>query len=168
MPTPTYETIATTSLSGTSSSIDFNSITSAYTDLVIVIIPIGSTQNYLQIQFNGDTNSNYSRQVLSGNGSSNASDQRDNRTAIELDYNEQISTGANYASEINIFDYTNTVTFKNVMAKANSNGNNSGSYGFGWAIGTWRNTGAITSIKLSTNSGTFAAGTRATLYGIKG
>ena len=168
MPTGTFETIATTSLSSSSSAIDFNTIPSSYTNLVIVIVPIGSTQNFLQIQFNGDTGSNYSRQVLSGNGSSNASDQRSSRTAIELDYNEQISTGANYTSEINIFDYANTTTYKNVVAKPNSSAFNSGSYGFGWSCGTWRNTNAITSIKLTANTGSFSSGTVATLYGLKG
>lgn len=167
MPTGTYETIATTTLASASATIVFNTFSSTFTDLVIITQPIGSTTNFLAIQFNGDTSSNYSRNVISGNGSAPVSDQRTSRTSIELDYNESIGTGYNYNSQLHIFGANSTDFYKNVFAKPNGSGYGSAAHAYGLAHGTWRSTSAITSITLLTSSGTFATGTRASLYGIK-
>jgi len=58
----TYEPIATTTVSGSSTStVTFSSISGTYTDLVI-IGNLGSqtTNAFPYLQFNGDTGSNYS------------------------------------------------------------------------------------------------------------
>lgn len=71
----TYEPIATTTASGSSSSITFSSISSAYTDLVLVAnASVTSGSDTAILRFNGDTGSNYSRTFLSGNGSSTFSE----------------------------------------------------------------------------------------------
>ena len=171
MPSGTYETIATTSLTGSSSEIVFSSIPQTYTDLVIFVVPISNGNNYMAVQFNSDTSSggsNYSRIAWSTNGSTVGADQRSNRYAIEIDVYESLGTsGPNTTNQINIFNYKNTTTFKTIHAKNSGAGRNTGGDGVGHGSGTWRNTDAINSVRLSLNTGTFSADTRATLYGIK-
>ena len=167
----TYETIATTSLTGSSSDIIFSSIPSTFTDLVIFVIPISSGNSYMGIQFNSDTSSggsNYSRIAWSSNGTSVAADQRSSRYAIEFDVYESLgTTGSNSTNQINIFNYANTSTFKTIHSKNSGSERNTGGWGVGHGSGTWRSTDAINSVRLSLNTGTFSSGTRATLYGIK-
>ena len=70
----TYTPIATTTASGSASSVTFSSIPSTYTDLVIVadILGAASTADAV-LRFNSDTTSNYSETVIRGDGSSAAS-----------------------------------------------------------------------------------------------
>lgn len=167
----TFETIATTSLTGSSSDIIFSSIPATYTDLVIYLIPISNGNNYVAVQFNSDTSSggsNYSRIAWSTSGGTPSADQRSNRYAIEIDVNESLgTTGSNTTNQIHIFNYANTSTFKTIHAKNSGAGRNTGGDGVGHGSGTWRSTDAINSVRLSLNAGTFSSGTRATLYGIK-
>jgi len=100
----TYTPIATTTLGSSATSYTFTSIPSTYTDLVIVAQIKGDTTTYLNLRFNGDTGSNYSRTTLSGNGSTASSERRSNQTWINTDYNEAIQTDFNYINIINIFN----------------------------------------------------------------
>lgn len=159
----TYEPIATQDITG-SSSVTFSSIPSTYTDLKIVFVSKGHPSFYPTVDmiFNGDTASNYSRTFMYGNGSSVASSRSTNQTRIAIA--AHIAIQEEYSLfEIDIFNYagsTNkTVLFSN--AQQNSGGN-----AVTRGVGLWRNTSAITSINLSTTTW-FYEGT-ASLYGIKG
>ena len=59
-------------------------------------------------------------------------------------------------------NYSNTTTYKSNISR----GNNAAT-GLDTMVTTWRNTAAITSIKIFPASGNMATGTIATLYGIK-
>jgi len=82
----TYEPIATTTVSNSSTStVTFSSISGTYTDLII-IGNLGSetTNAFPYLQFNGDTGSNYSYTQLygNGNGSSAATARSSNNTKL--------------------------------------------------------------------------------------
>ena len=71
----TYDPIATTTISGSSTNTyTFSSIPSTYTDLVLAFANFQGTTNYsFALRFNGDSGSNYSYTVLEGNGTSASS-----------------------------------------------------------------------------------------------
>lgn len=160
----TYTPIATATASGSVNSITFSSITGSYTDLVIVVnasLASGSNQN-LTCQVNGDTGTNYSWTRLTGNGSTATSDRASNYGSIILENAGYLSTSgwSNYI--INFLNYSNTTTYKTVINRANYPLN-----GTDACVNLWRNTNAITSINLYTqSSANFATGSTFTLYGI--
>ena len=161
MPTNTYVALDTQTLSSSAASVTFNSINQGYTDLIIVTQIKGTANTYLNLRFNGDTGSNYSRTIMSANGSSVASENRTNATVINTDYNEVIQTNLNYVNILQIMNYSNTTTNKTILCRPNN-----AASGTGFAIGMWRNTAAITSVSLIANNNSFDTGSTFTLYGI--
>lgn len=162
----TYEPIATTTLSSAASSITFSSIPSTYTDLRLILTGTSSGNADPELTFNGDNSpsgTNYSRTTLGGNGTA-ADSVRD--TSIPYIVNRLTyftSTTVSYQT-FDIFSYAGS-TYKTVLLDGSADRNGSG--GVGKAVGLWRNTAAITSLRLNFASQTFSAGTTATLYGIK-
>jgi hypothetical protein len=160
--TATYEKIATTTLGSTAASTTFSSISGSYTDLVIIINANSTTASSIQMQFNGDTGSNYSRTVLGGTGSAIQSFRQTNTAFINLS-NDSILTSSEKTNQIvHIQNYSNTTTHKTSLSKSNS-----ATYGVDAVVGLWRNTSAITSVTLLVTGNTFTVGSIFTLYGIK-
>jgi hypothetical protein len=156
----TYDPIATQTLGSSSGSITFSSIPSTYTDLVLVFSGTTAALVAVDIQFNADSSAIYSRAIISGNGSTAVSDREVNQS--------QSSIGLSSTTESNsifqVFNYSNSTTFKTVLSRANVAASLVRA-----CVGLYRSTSAITSVTLSvTNSGsTFATGSVFTLYGIK-
>jgi hypothetical protein len=171
MPFGTFETINTYLLTSSQSTIVFSSIPSTYSDLVILLAPISSGQNYIGVQFNTDTSgggTNYSRLAYSSTGSTPYADIRSSRFAIEIDTQESTGSGGpNSTNEINIFNYTSTSAYKTIFCRNSAGGRNNGENAVGLGIGTWRSYDVINSVTLNLNAGTYSSGTRATLYGIR-
>ena len=164
----TYEPIATTTISTSTSSFNFNSISGSYTDLVLVASNVTTTSagGWLSIRFNSDSGTNYSFTELYGNGTSANSFRASNASSIPLDY--YITAGVNHTGFISlahIMNYSNTTTNKTVLVRENNTSDPSFP-GAGSIVGLWRNTAAITSITVVANIANFNAGTF-TLYGIK-
>jgi len=159
--TATYSLIQSTTLGSTQSTITFSSIPSTYTDLVLVCSPLTTAAAAVQIRFNSDTGTNYSRTLLSGNGSS-ASSQR----ASNLDQNSISYSGANttpYTAITQFQDYSNTTTHKTYISRSSSASDEVIAY-----VGLWRSTAAISTILLfPSSSGSFTAGSTFKLYGIE-
>lgn len=155
--TVTYTPIATNTLGSNSTSVTFSSIPGTYTDLVVVVagtFTTGSTNN-VNLQFNGDTGSNYSWTRLLGSGSAASSYQASD---VEIDIG-LISSTAQSNTIAHIQNYSNATTYKTAIGRGNT------SEYVQTSIGTWRNTAAITSVKIQ-SAATFASGTVFTLYGI--
>jgi hypothetical protein len=161
----TYEPIATTTLGSAANSITFSSITSAYTDLRIVITWTVNSDNIVRVRFNSDSGTNYSATYLSGNGTVAESNRQTNLTYIDAGWNAVgLTTPA--LTTFDIFSYAGS-TNKTVLATQSGDKNGSGSVDR--IVGLWRNTSAITSIDVAavgTTSVKLQAGTVATLYGI--
>ena len=163
----TYEPIATTTL-GSADTVTFSSISSTYTDLVLVCLARGSYADPLgivKLRFNGDSGSNYSSTKVYGDGSSAGSGRSSNQTAIEAEYIVG-STGASNSFGLAIFqfsNYSNATTYKSILHRCN----NAASF-VSAGVHTWRSTSAISSIAITESLGTnFAAGSTFTLYGVK-
>lgn len=156
-----FESIATVTVgSGGASDVTFSSIPGTYTHLQIRGLGLFNGDTFLQ--FNGDTNSNYSRHSVYGNGSSAAAFAESNAARI----------GANYATSTqpspfvaDILDYGNTNKYKTVKSLGGVDSNGSGIILL--QSGSWRSTSAVTSIKLIASGGTFAQYSHFALYGIR-
>jgi hypothetical protein len=110
------------------------------------------------VTLNADSGANYSAIQLDGNGSTVNSYKDTNYNHMNLG----ILSGANQGNSIIQFNnYSNTTTYKTVLAR----GNNPGGY-VRAAVGLWRNTSAINRIDLASAT-TFASGSTFSLYGIK-
>jgi len=159
----TYEPIATQTLGSAAATVTFSSIASTYTDLVLVMsaqyTTAGQKDSYLR--FNSDTSSVYSRTWVEGTGSAAASGRASNESRLLIMgyFADAISTQI-----CQIMNYSNSTTFKTAINRESSNPSNA--Y-VGAKIGLWRNTAAITSLVISSDSGTYAIGSTFTLYGIK-
>jgi len=157
----TYTPIATTTASGSTSSITFNSFT-GYTDLVLVFegnsTNAGSSANSLRIRVNSDTGSNYSGTYLSGNGSSAASGRTSNATNWDAINIAQASVRG--MAKMYFMNYSNSTTYKTMLSHSSVAAVDALP-----AVNLWRNTNAITAIELFI-TGNFSSGSTFTLYGI--
>lgn len=163
----TYEPIATTTLGSATASHEFTSIPGTYTDLVIVIANLKSTSStpYLCYQFNSNTATNYSSTVLEGNGTNASSNRWSNETQIYTGYNVGLGTTSDAMVISHFFNYANTTTNKTSLHRVSIP--NNGAPGTGATVGLWRQTNAITAIKIFNNVGNLPSGCILTLYGIK-
>jgi hypothetical protein len=158
----TYEPLASTTLTASSSSLAFGSIPNTYTDLRLVIFGVYTGSSILKLNFNSDISSNYSNTRIGGNGAGGASDRSTNQTFHRLSYDGYTSSNPNLLT-VDIFSYAGS-TNKSCLITNSDDKNGSGAVYS--AVGLWRNTAAINTITVVPNSSEMAAGTVATLYGI--
>jgi hypothetical protein len=159
----TYTPIATTTLGSAQASYTFSSISGSYTDLVLIadLTGLSASGTALYIQVNSDSGSNYSSTNLAGSGTAASSSRTTSTTALQVGAGN-IGTGtANQNVIINLMNYSNTTTFKSVLARWND-----AAKGLSGQIGLWRSTSAITSVTFLTGTGTINSGSTFTLYGI--
>lgn len=164
----TYEPIATTTLSSAAASITFSSISSAYTDLRLVLVArsnnTGTPREDLYIRFNSDTGTNYSHTTLYGQDGSVGSFRQSNRTEINAYTGLPGTAGQFSLTTFDIFSYAGS-TNKSCLLTVNNDQNTVGGQ-VGREAGLWRSTSAITSITVLPQTNSFDTGTTATLYGI--
>ena len=163
----TYTPIATTTLSSNSTSVTFSSISSSYTDLVLVM-SFKTTTNASQpyIQFNSDTGTsttNYSTTSLRGNGTSASSGRHTNNFGWYPMPGPGIGTAGNFNIwTVNVMNYYNNTTFKTGTSRFT----NSSSYSAGNSH-LWRSTATISTITITyETSNDLQSGSMFTLYGI--
>lgn len=172
MPT-TYEPIATFTVTGSTSIIQFASIPSTYTDLRISGYARGTSAistDHLDIWFNSvNSGGLYSTCILIGDGSSAASLRW---AGTNLGYRFATMPCASATSGIfgsfvaDINNYANSTTFKSLLTRYSYDLNGAG--GTGFTVVNYRNTAAISNVQISFDNGQlFAVGSTITLYGIK-
>lgn len=166
--TGSFESIATTTLSSSSSSITFSSIPATYTHLQIRMYAAVNAAAGAILRFNSDTGSNYNSHLLYGDGASPGVYPYGTGTSINISwfgqgYNSSSSFGVNV---IDILDYANTNKYKTVRSLQGIDRNGTGMLEL--VSGLWMNTNAITSITIPTESSVFLANSSFALYGIKG
>lgn len=159
----TYEPIATQTL-GSNTTVTFSSIPQTYTDLVLVINGLSAVNQGVEYQVgNGsvDTNTNYSRTRIMGDGSAASSFKASNQDRFLCD---GFSTSSSYASMqiVHFMNYANTNIYKTALFR----GNSTQAYVLA-QVGLWRSTSAINTIKVAGYSGNLLSGTTVSLYGIK-
>lgn len=159
----TYEPIATTTVSGTSTAINFTSIPSTYTDLRLIYAPLSNANIHTYLQFNSDAGTNYSYTLLYGDGTAATSLLTTSQDKIQLSWVDNIQTDKVSLFVIDIFSYAGS-TNKTLLNSWASDKNGSGIVLR--QVSLWRSTAAISSINITSGS-SLKTGTTATLYGIK-
>jgi hypothetical protein len=161
----TYEPIATQTLGSAAASITFSSIPANYTDLRLAIVLKNVSSDNPILRLNSDTGNNYSRTILTGNGSSATSGRSTSTGNIILGYNFHGGSAQFAFYTIDLFSYTGS-TNKTLLFTSSEDENGSGHVIRG--VGLYRSTSVISAATLSNFSGNnFDTGTTATLYGIK-
>jgi hypothetical protein len=158
---------------GGASSIDFTSIPSTYTDLVVKVSARGSRTDQqfdtLNFVFNGNTSAVYTHRNIYGlNGSASSLNGVNVSDTGGMAYDgTNLATASTFGNaEIYIPNYAGS-TNKSQSADSVSEGNSAN--GPIMALGTnlFAQTTAISSIKIQQGSGTIVQYSTATLYGIK-
>lgn len=159
----TYEPIATTTLTSSTSTVTFSSISATYTDLVVVTQIVGTTGSNIGLRFNNTAGSGYSNTTINGNGTS-ASTARDTNSAyIPIDGLGYPSSGHNSTVITNIPNYANTSVFKTLVSQSSNPQN-----GTSVIVGLWQSTTAINRLDFFVAaSGNMGAGSTFTVYGVK-
>jgi hypothetical protein len=161
----TYEPIATNTLGTATSSVTFSSIPATYTDLKIVCVgAMASSTGYWSFRLNADSATNYSMTFLSGNGTAASSSYLTSNNSGYMNFSSTIGTSITMAI-LDIFSYAGS-TNKTALATFSGDLNGSGQVERG--VNLWRNTAAVTSATIRTDTANnFAVGSTFTLYGIK-
>ena len=151
-----------------SATITFSSIPSTYKHLQIRVMAVYSAANpFGLLRFNGDTGNNYWWHQLQGNGSSATASTYasiDNEIYFPAD---AVGSSIPTVQIADILDYTSTSKNKTVRILEGYDANGSGTLRL--ASGLWSATpAAITSITITTSTGTFNQYSTFALYGIKG
>lgn len=167
-----YNSIATTYYSsGTGGDVVFSNIPSAYRHLQIRMFvrdTRADNNSTWFMSFNNDsagTSYSYQGAEQLGNGTIGSVDTI-NTSRIQGPLPAS-NTGASRfgAAVINIFDANQTNKFKSVSYQSGFSNNNNGGQRLWTAFATWRNTNAITNIRIAPNTG-FAQYSHIALYGI--
>jgi hypothetical protein len=159
----TYEPIETKTGNGSATSLTFTTIPQTYTDLIIVANSGTVGAGNIQLQFNGDTGSNYTANIFYGNGSIAGAGRYANLTECYMGAGAISSPTTLTTIAIgNIMNYSNTTTFKSIISRYGNAAGEVNSF-----VSMWRNTAAINSITLFSYSSAYLTGSTFTLYGIK-
>tara|TARA_R110000796_G_scaffold14461_1_gene47330 strand:- start:1013 stop:1564 length:552 start_codon:yes stop_codon:yes gene_type:complete len=163
-----FDLLATTTLTG-NASISFTNIDQTYSHLQLRVVVrksgSGDTVTSNGVELNSTTGG-YGVHTLAGNSSSVVVEGFASSTRLNTEEtapNNGTTTGAFGANVFDILDYSNTSKFTTVRTLGGVHTANEKGIAFQSAL--YPNLSAITSIELI---GTYVAGTRMSLYGIKG
>jgi hypothetical protein len=170
----TFELIASSTVgSGGAASIDFSSIPSTYTDLVVKLCGRGTSAAInaeVRVTFNGSSASNYSWRQVQGNSSVASSTNFSSQSYVRVGYVPDTSATSNTFNNLEFYvpNYAGS-TAKSLSSDSTQENNTTAG---GEAImqliaGLWSLTSAITQVTLSLSSGNFAQHSTAYLYGVK-
>lgn len=157
--------------SGGVASITFSSIPATYTDLCLKIsmrTDRGSTIDPVQIQFNGDTGSNYSyRSIWSDASGSVNSFNSGSPDRIDAQYSTAADATANTFTNFEIYIPNYASSNQKVTSYDSAHETNATTAYLVMMANLWTGTAAINSIKMDPINGNFVQYTSAYLYGIK-
>lgn len=159
----TYEPIQTYTLGSAATSITFNSISSAYTDLRLTFVsPTTASGAGVRLRLNSDTGTNYSFTQLFGDGATAYSVRS---SSVSYWYFVDVNTSQPVYASLDLMSYTGS-TYKTGLLERSMDRNGAGTVGRN--VGLWQNTSAVNTILIYNDSAiNFPIGTTATLYGIK-
>jgi hypothetical protein len=167
-----FESIATATGTGLSSTITFSSIPATYKHLQVRVLArataVGATSVNLALRLNGDTGSNYASHRLLGDGATVSA----NGSTSQSNINTGLMSGALSTANImgvtiyDIVDYSSTT--KNTVVRSLSGLDQNGTGEIYIGSGLWVNTAAVNSVTLFCGTGFLTTETTIALYGIKG
>ena len=167
----TFELIVSSTVgSGGVSTITFSSIPATYTDLCLKIsmrTDRASTIDPVQIQFNGDTGSNYSYKSIWSDAGSVSSFGSGITGRIDAQYSTAANATANTFTNFEIYIPNYASANKKSTSYDSAHEDNSATAYAVLMANLWTGTAAINSILLDPVNGNFVQYTTAYLYGVK-
>jgi hypothetical protein len=172
---PSFDSIATTTVSTATATVTFSSIPATYTHLQIRFLSQSNrtssdSGDYLSIRFNSDSGSNYyyGHQVNMNNNTASAF-ANGSGTSILIERIQNYETDANSftAGVTDILDYANTNKYK-TMRSLLGYSTNSVYRQLNFASALWMSNTAISSIAISMANAQHTQYSSFALYGIKG
>jgi len=165
-----YDSIATSTISSTTATVTFSSIPATYKHLQLRMSTrtdfASATPIDVYLEINGDTSyTGYRNRRLKGDGSSATSSSSASYDIHKITPAASSTASAFSGIVVDLLDYANTNKNKTVRYLGGADLNGSGNIVFGSIL--WPFTTAVTQIKLSAD-GSFVAGSKIALYGIKG
>jgi hypothetical protein len=160
----TFTKIASVTVgSGGASTMAFSSIPATYTDLQLLITSQTTSNNYIKININSDTGSNYTYKVIRGSGSAAGSFNQADWTGTAYVFGYSDSGWSSHSVYIPNYASSN---YKSISSDSVQEANTTTAYSW-LGAGLWSNTSAITAISIASQTLNFAQYSTATLYGIK-
>jgi len=164
-----YEWLETISVGTAVASVEFTNVNtnygSTYQHLQLrVTAKVSSSVVNLDMTFNGDTASNYSWHELYGDGSTVVSGAGATQTFMKAIISDAATANVFGAGVIDILDPFETTKYTTMRSLS---GDVSGGRYIILRSGAWRNTNAISSIKMNFTAGNIAIGSRFSLYGMR-
>jgi hypothetical protein len=159
MPTSTYVSLATYTVTGSpDAEVVFSSIPATYRDLILISDCTHASGSAIDIdlRFNSDTGSNYSRVIMFGDGSGTGSNSA-TETMLDVGFTNNNKT----AMVIQIMDYSATDKHKPVLARQST-----AAFLVMATAWRWANTSAITTVSFFPNGSSWAVGSTFSLFGI--
>jgi hypothetical protein len=170
-PSGAFESIASATGTGSSSTITFSSIPSTYASLQIrgIVQWTFGNNDSLALRLNGDTNANYASHHLMGDGTSVIATGLATQSRILMSANGYSwDSGYPVSLIVDIHDYASTTKTKTVRVFMGCDINGTPSRIL-ISSGLWNSTAAISSLSLITESASsFRTTTQLALYGVKG
>lgn len=175
-PDGAYDSLATVTVpSGGLSTITFAGIPSTYKHLQIRAIGQTSRGTFgndqMTMRINGDTGSNYSSHILTGDGSSATASGASAQTSINLSFKLGTTTSSAFgAFIIDVLDYANISKNKTIRSLAGVDINGTIA-GYGGEVqlssGGYYSTNAVTSFTFTPTNANFTQYSQFSLYGVK-
>lgn len=155
---------------GAQTSHTFSSIPSNYSTIRLEWTARGTTAatlSVLDVELNGDTGNNYDAQTATANNATAGASAAVAAKAQLLIPAASAVTGSAGTGCLDFPDYTNTVFHKNILGLYTYKTTNTAAGLFNRRFSAWwRNTSAVTAIKVIIDAGAFVAGSKIRLYGI--
>ena len=176
-PTGAYDALGAVTLSATASSIVLSGIPSGYKHIQIRLsaqtnrATVG--RDAINVQFNGDTGSNYNSHGIYGDGSAVAVEANGTATSMTVRNVGTTTTGSAYFGSVimDVLDYASVQKYKTLrfLGGVDVNGTVGGAGGTAtFGSGLYMSTNAVSSITIVPGSGsTFSANSSFALYGVK-
>lgn len=157
--TPQYHSLATITLGSSASTVTFGSIPAGYRDLRLVanVSGTGAILDSDYVKFNTST-ADFTTVQMYGNGSTTGS----NTGTSGRVSNYENTIGRMYLWVLDIMDYSQTDKHKTYLSRFNAD-----DAGVGAFAGRWAQTAALTAIQVYPATGSYAAGSTFTLFGVK-
>jgi len=158
---PTVEYITSQVLTSAIATVTFSSIPQNYTDLIVELNVTPSADIDMLGTINNTTTTIYSNTRLTGNGTSVSSYRSSNSSSFLATINN-ISAGAGVISKLHFMSYSNTAIHKTILHEGAR-----AAAGTQRTVQLWRSNSAISRLDFLAISGTFVAGSKFTIWGVK-
>ena len=170
----TYSKLAEVTVgSGGATTVDFTGIPQNYNDLVIYFSGRGSmagdARTGVLLTFNGMSGSGYSGKELRGFDSNSTGSLSSSTSSIDMMRVPSVQSTASTFSNISFYvpNYTSSNNKSVSIDSVGQENNSSTSWYIGLAAGLWSNTGPISRVTITSETGNFVQHSTATLYGVK-